>query len=203
MQPSPADVTSLLNELAAGDQEAAAKLVPLVYEELHRLATSRLRHERPDHTLQATALVHEAYMKLVAQRDAKWQNRTQFFAVASQVMRRILVDYARGQHRIRRGGKQQKVSLDDVLLVSPNRTEEVLAVNESLSRLEKFDFRQGRIVELRYFGGLTVDEAAEILGVSSKTVMREWKIAKAWLYGDLKERHGDDAGQLEQSKDAV
>ena len=203
MQPSPADVTSLLNELAAGDQEAAAKLVPLVYEELHRLATSRLRHERPDHTLQATALVHEAYMKLVAQRDAKWQNRTQFFAVASQVMRRILVDYARGQQRIRRGGKQQKVSLDDVLLVSPDRTEEVLAVNESLLRLEKFDFRQGRIVELRYFGGLTVDEAAEILGVSSKTVMREWKIAKAWLYGDLKERHGDDAGQLEQSKDAV
>ena len=203
MQPSPADVTSLLNELAAGDQEAAAKLVPLVYEELHRLAASRLRHERPDHTLQATALVHEAYMKLVAQRDAKWQNRTQFFAVASQVMRRILVDYARGQHRIRRGGKQQKVSLDDVLLVSPDRTEEVLAVNESLLRLEKFDFRQGRIVELRYFGGLTVDEAAEILGVSSKTVMREWKIAKAWLYGDLKERHGDDAGKLEQSKDAV
>ena len=203
MQPSPADVTSLLNELAAGDQEAAAKLVPLVYEELRRLATSRLRHERPDHTLQATALVHEAYMKLVAQRDAKWQNRAQFFAVASQAMRRILVDYARGQHRIRRGGKQQKVSLDDVLLVSPDRTEEVLAVNESLSRLEKFDFRQGRIVELRYFGGLTVDEAAEILGVSSKTVMREWKIAKAWLYGDLKERHGDDAGQLEQSKDAV
>ena len=203
MQPSPADVTSLLNELAAGDQEAAAKLVPLVYEELHRLATSRLRHERPDHTLQATALVHEAYMKLVAQRDAKWQNRAQFFAVSSQVMRRILVDYARGQQRIRRGGKQQKVSLDDVLLVSPDRTEEVLAVNESLLRLEKFDFRQGRIVELRYFGGLTVDEAAEILGVSSKTVMREWKIAKAWLYGDLKERHGDDAGQLEQSKDAV
>jgi DNA-directed RNA polymerase specialized sigma24 family protein len=98
---------------------------------------------------------------------------------------------------------QQKVSLDDVLLVSPDRTEQVLAVNESLLRLEKFDFRQGRIVELRYFGGLTVDEAAEILGVSSKTVMREWKIAKAWLYGDLKERHGDDAGQLEQSKDAV
>ena len=203
MEPAPADVTSLLNKLAEGDQEAAAQLVPLIYDELHRLAARRLRHERPDHTLQATALVHEAYMKLVAQRDAKWQNRTQFFAVASQVMRRILVDYARGQQRIRRGGKEQKVSLDDVLLVSSDRTEEVLAVNESLLRLEKFDFRQGRIVELRYFGGLTVDEAAEILGVSSKTVMREWKIAKAWLYGDLKERHGDDAGQLEQSKDAV
>ena len=203
MEPSPADVTSLLNKLAEGDQEAAAQLVPLIYDELHRLAARRLRHERPGHTLQATALVHEAYMKLTAQREAKWQNRAQFFAVASQVMRRILVDYARGQHRIRRGGKQQKVSLDDVLLVSPDRTEEVLAVNESLLRLEKFDFRQGRIVELRYFGGLTVDEAAEVLGVSSKTVMREWKIARAWLYGDLKERHGDDAGQLEQSKDAV
>ena len=191
MQPSPADVTSLLNELAAGDQEAAAKLVPLVYEELHRLATGRLRHERPDHTLQATALVHEAYMKLVAQRDAKWQNRTQFFAVASQVMRRILVDYARGQHRIRRGGKQQKVSLDDVLLVSPDRTEEVLNVHESLSRLEKIDARQARIVELRYFGGLTFEETAEVVGISTKTVMRELKVAKAWLYGDLKERCAD------------
>ena len=191
MQPSPADVTSLLNELAAGDQEAAAKLVPLVYEELHRLAACRLRHERPEHTLQATALVHEAYMKLVAQRDAKWQNRTQFFAVASQVMRRILVDYARGQQRIRRGGKQQKVSLDDVLLVSPDRTEEVLNVHESLSRLEKIDARQARIVELRYFGGLTVEETAEVVGISTKTVMRELKVAKAWLYGDLKSRFAD------------
>lgn len=203
MQPSPTDVTSLLNKLAEDDQEAAAQLVPLIYDELHRLAARHLRHERPGHTLQATALVHEAYMKLTAQRNARWQNRAQFFGVASQVMRHILVDYARTQQRIRRGGKQQRVSLENALLVSPDRTEELLAVNESLSRLEKFDFRQGRIVELRYFGGLTVDEAAGILGVSSKTVKREWKIAKAWLYGDLKERHGDDAGQLEQSKDAV
>jgi len=115
--------------LAAGDQEVAAQLVPLVYEELRRLAVRRLRQERPDHTLQATALVHEAYVKLAAQRDAKWQNRAQFFGVASQVMRRILVDYARGQQRIRRGGKQQKVALDDVLLVSPERTDEVLSVH--------------------------------------------------------------------------
>jgi RNA polymerase sigma-70 factor, ECF subfamily len=191
MQPSPADVTSLLNELAAGDQEAAAKLVPLVYEELHRLAARRRRHERPDHTLQTTALVHEAYMKLAAQRDAKWQNRAQFFGVASQVMRRILVDYARGQQRIRRGGKQQKVSLDDALLVSPDRTEEVLSVHESLSRLETLDGRQARIVELRYFGGLTVEEIAEVVGISTKTVMRELKVAKAWLYGDLKDRCAD------------
>ena len=191
MQPSPADVTSLLNELAAGDQEAAAKLVPLVYQELRRLAACRLRHERPDHTLQATALVHEVYMKLAAQRDAKWQNRAQFFGVASQVMRRILVDYARGQQRIRRGGKQQKVSLDAVLLVSPDRTEEVLTVHESLSRLEELDARQARIVELRYFGGLTVEETAEVIGISTKTVMREFNVAKAWLYGDLKDRCAD------------
>lgn len=191
MEPSPADVTSLLNKLAAGDQEAAAQLVPLVYEELRRMAARRLRQERPDHTLQATALVHEAYVKLAAQRSAKWQNRAQFFGVASQVMRRILVDYARKQQRIRRGGKQQKVSLDDVLLVSPDRTEEVLTVHESLSRLEKLDARQARIVELRYFGGLTVEEIAEVVCISTKTVMRELNVAKAWLYGDLKERDGE------------
>ena len=191
MEPAPADVTSLLNKLAAGDQEAAAQLVPLIYEELRHLAARRLRQERPDHTLQATALVHEAYVKLAAQRDAKWQNRAQFFGVASRVMRRILVDYARGQQRIRRGGKQQKVSLDDVLLVSPDRTEEVLSVHESLSRLEKLDARQARIVELRYFGGLTVEEIAEVVGISTKTVMRELNVAKAWLYGDLKDRRAD------------
>ena len=191
MEPSPADVTSLLNKFAAGDQEAAAELVPLVYKELRRLAARRLRHERPDHTLQATALVHEAYVKLAAQRDAKWQNRAQFFGVASQVMRRILVDYARGQQRIRRGGKQQKVSLDDVVLVSPERSEEVLSVHESLSRLEKLDARQAQTVELRYFGGLTVEEIAEVVGISTKTVMRELNVAKAWLYGDLKEGHAE------------
>src|ERR1700730_16448342 len=191
MEPAPPDVTSLLNKFAAGDQEAAAELVPLVYKELRRLAARRLRHERPDHTLQATALVHEAYVKLAAQRDAKWQNRAQFFGVASQVMRRILVDYARGQQRVRRGGKQQKVSLDDVVLVSPDRTEEVLTVHESLSRLEKLDARQARIVELRYFGGLTVEEIADVVGISTKTVTRELNVAKAWLYGDLKDRHAD------------
>jgi RNA polymerase sigma-70 factor (ECF subfamily) len=203
MEPAPADVTSLLNKLAAGDQEAAAQLVPLVYEELRRLAARRLRQERPDHTLQATALVHEAYLKLSAQGNAKWQNRTQFFAVASHVMRRILVDYARGQQRVRRGGKQQKVSLDDVVLVSPDRTEEVLTVHESLSRLEKLDARQARIVELRYFGGLTVEEIAEVVGISTKTVTRELNVAKAWLYGDLKERNADDAPQLGPDKGSV
>ena len=191
MEPSPADVTSLLNRLAAGDQEAATQLIPLVYDELRHLAARRLRQERPDHTLQATALVHEVYVKLSAQRDAKWQNRAQFFGVASQVMRRILVDYARGQQRIRRGGKQQKVSLDDVVLVSPERTEEVLTVHESLARLEKLDARQARIVELRYFGGLTVEEIDEVVGISTKTVTRELNVAKAWLYGDLKEGNAE------------
>jgi RNA polymerase sigma-70 factor, ECF subfamily len=186
MEASPGDVTSLLNRLAGGDQEAAAQLAPLVYEELHRLAARCLRHEQPGHALQTTELLHEAYIKLTAQRSARWQNRAQFFAVASQVMRRLLVDYARTQQRSKRGGHQEKVSFNEVLLVSPDRTEELLAVNESLSRLEKLDPRQGRIVELRYFGGLTVDEVAEVLGVSSKTVLREWNSAKAWLYGDLK-----------------
>lgn len=137
MDSSPVEVTSLLNKLTQGDHEAAAKLVPLVYDELRRIATSRLRHERPDHTLQTTALVHEAYLKLVEQRNTKWQNRAQFFGVASQAMRRILVDYARGQQRMRRGGKQQNVALNDVVLVSPERTNEVIAVNESLAKLEK------------------------------------------------------------------
>ena len=192
MEPAP-DVTLLLNKLAAGDQKAASELVPLIYEELRRLAARHLAHERSDHTLQATALVHEAYVKLAAQKEAKWQNRAQFFGVASQAMRRILVDYARGKQRIRRGGKQQKMSLDGVLLVSQDHTEEVLAVHESLSRLEKLDARQARIVELRYFGGLTVEETAEVVGVSTKTVMRELNVAKAWLYGDLKDRHAEDA----------
>lgn len=190
MEPAP-DVTLLLNKLAAGDQKAAAELVPLVYEELRELAARHLAHERPDHTLQTTALVHEAYLKLAAQKAAKWQNRAQFFGVASQAMRRILVDYARGKQRIRRGGKQQKVSLDDVSLVSPSRTEEVLAVHESLSRLEALDSRQARIVELRYFGGLKVEEIAEVVGISAKTVMRELNVAKAWLYGDLRDRSAD------------
>ena len=201
-RPAP-DVTTLLNKLAAGDQEAAAQLMPLIYRELRRLAVRRLRYERRGHTLQATALVHEVYLKLAGQPSAKWQSRTQFFAVASQLMRRILVDYARTQQRIRRGGKQERVSLEEVLLIATERTEEVLAVHESLSRLEKLDTRQGRIVELRYFGGLTVDETADVLHISSKTVIREWNMAKAWLYGELKERQGHDGGGMEQSKSAV
>src|SRR5215471_1087017 len=186
MQSSVGDITQLLNRLADGDQRATVALVPLVYKELRRLAVRRLRHERSDHTLQATALVHEAYMKLAAQRGAKWQNRAQFFAVASQAMRRILVDYARTQQRTKRGGKQLRVTLKDVGVVFPRISEEILAVNESLVRLEKLDPRQARIVEFLYFSGLTVEEAAEALGISSRTVIREWNVARAWLYANLK-----------------
>ena len=184
MEPAP-DVTLLLSKSAAGDQKAAAELVPLVYKELRRLAARHLARERPDHTLQATALVHEAYVKLAGQKAAKWQNRAQFLGVASQAMRRILVDYARGKQRIRRGGKQQKVLLDDVLLVSPGRSEEVLAVHESLSRLEKLDARQARIVELRYFGGLSLEDACAVMGTSRATAKREWAAAKVWLFREL------------------
>lgn len=154
---------------------------------------SHLRHERPDHTLQPTALVHEAYIKLVGLQNAAWQSRVHFFAVASNVMRQILVDYARRQHRAKRGGRQEKVSLDEVLLVTPDRPDKILALHECLTRLEELDGRQARIVELRYFGGLTVEEAAEVLGVSLTTIRREWTTAKAWLYGELKEQYGNHA----------
>jgi len=190
--PSHGYVTALLNQLADGDKGAEAKLVPLIYDELRRLAARSLRYERRDHTLQATALVHEAYIKLAGQRDVKWQNRTQFFAIASQAMRRILVDYARRQQRSKRGGRQAHVALDEICVVSPCPSDELLAVDESLASLEKLDPQQARIVELRYFGGLTVEESAEVLGISEKTVTREWSAAKAWLYGDLKERSSDE-----------
>src|SRR5207302_2090385 len=152
----------------------------------------RLRAERADHTLQPTALVHEAYLKLVAQRNANWQNRAHFFAVASQLMRRILVDYARGHLRAKRGGKQVKLPLDKVFIISRGRCDELLALDESLERLGKLDARQSRIVELRFFGGLSVEEGSKVLRVSAKTVKREWSLAKAWLYGELRERHGHE-----------
>jgi RNA polymerase sigma factor (TIGR02999 family) len=189
----PPDVTSLLRKLAEGNQEAAREVIPVIYRELHRLALGHLRHERRNHTLQANALVHEVYIKLVAQRNTDWKNRAHFFAVASNLMRRILVDYARRQLRAKRGGRQSKLSLDEVVLLSRDRPDKVLALDECLTRLEKLDPRQSRIVELRYFGGLTVEEAAEILGSSPSTVRREWTSAKAYLYGQLKHCDGTDA----------
>src|SRR5262249_1120927 len=177
--------------------------VPVVYGELRRLAGSYMRRERQDHTLQATALVHEAYLKLVEQRSVNWQSRAHFFGVAAQLMRRILIDHARGHLRQKRGGEQKKLSLDQAYIFSEQQSAELLAVDEALERLSKLDPRQARVVELRFFGGLSVEEAAEVLGVSPKTVKRDWSVAKTWLYADLKARHGIDAATMGERQDAV
>jgi RNA polymerase sigma-70 factor (ECF subfamily) len=187
------DVTLLLSALTRGDEAAASKLIPVVYNELRRLAGSYMRRERADHTLQATALVHEAFLKLVNQRSVSWQSRAHFFGVAAQLMRRILVDHARGHSRQKRGGEPVKVSLDEAFVSAESQADEVLAVDDSLDALAKVDPRQARVVELRFFGGLSVEEAAGVLGVSPKTVKREWSVAKAWLTADLKQRHGIDS----------
>ena len=180
------DVTQLLIELANGNKEAGAKLIPLVYAELHRLARRQMRGERPDHTLQTTALVNEAYVKLAHHPPPGWQNRAHFFAVAAQIMRRILVDHARGHLRQKRGHGQKGFPLDEQLVFSPERSAELLQLDESLQRLARLDSRQSRIVEMRFFAGLTVEETAEVLHISPKTVKREWSIAKAWLHGELR-----------------
>jgi len=186
------DVTRLLSALTRGDEDAAGKLIPAVYDELRRLAGSYMRRERTDHTLQATALVHEAFLKLVEQRSVNWQSRAHFFGIAAQLMRRILVDHARGHSRDKRGGNQVHVSIDEAFVYAEHHADEVLAVDESLNKLAKIDPRQARVVELRFFGGLSVEEAAEVLGVSPKTVKRDWSVAKAWLTADLKQYHGID-----------
>ena len=203
MGPQSLDVTSLLKQVTNGDHKAVALLISAVYDELHRVAERHLRLERPNHTLQPTALVHEAYLKLVAQRDADWQDKTHFCAVASQVMRRILVDYARGRRRVKRGGNQAPLPLDEAFAISVDRCEQVLALDEALERLAALDARQSRVVELRFFGGLTVEETATVLGISPKTVKREWSMAKSWLYGEMKTRHGNDAGKMGTHKSSV
>ncbi|MEO8623448.1 MAG: sigma-70 family RNA polymerase sigma factor [bacterium] len=185
--PPPPDVTPLLLAWGNGDDAAGAQLLPVVYAELHRQASRAMRREAEEHTLQATALVHEAYLRLVDQRRIEWRNRAQFFGVAAQTMRRILVDYARGQHAIKRGGGQQQITLSDVNqpLANTDDSVDVLALHEALDRLAAFDPDQARLVELRYFGGLNIEETAETLGVSSATVKREWAIARAWLRREL------------------
>jgi RNA polymerase sigma-70 factor (ECF subfamily) len=190
------DVTVLLAQLADGDQKAASRLVPLVYSELRRMAARYMRRERVDHTLQTTALVHEAYLKLVEQTSSSWENRAHFFAVAAQVMRHILVDHARGHLREKRGGGQAVLQLDEGLVFSPEQSSRLLEVDTALHRLIELDPRQGKIVELRFFGGLTVEETAAVLGISPKTVKRDWSVAKAWLHGELKQGHGNVAGEV-------
>ncbi|MGC1786618.1 MAG: sigma-70 family RNA polymerase sigma factor [Terriglobales bacterium] len=188
--PDVEDVTILLAELKNGNKEAASKLIPLVYDELRRLAGSYMRHERSNHTLQATALVHEAYLKLVKQRSIDWQSQAHFFGVAAQVMRRILLDHARGHLREKRGRGERTVPIEEALVFAPEQSLELVKLDQALERLTKLDPRQGKIVELRFFGGLTVEQTAELLGISPKTVKREWSMAKAWLHGDLKATHG-------------
>ncbi len=203
MNPGCEDVTVLLAELSKGNEQAASRLIPLVYNELRRLAGGYMRRERTDHTLQATALVHEAYLKLVEQRNVNWQGRTHFFAIAAQVMRRFLIDHARGHLREKRGAGERPIPLDEALVFAPEQSLELVKLDESLERLAQLDARQSKIVELRFFGGLTVEQTAEVLGISPKTVKRDWSVAKAWLHGDLKANHGDSAGKLGNDKAAV
>jgi len=180
------DITHFLQELSEGDEEVFDKLMPLVYEELRRQAARYLRRERENHTLQATALIHEAYLKLVNQKEVRWQNRAHFYAIAAQAMRRILIDYAKTRNREKRGGDDVKLQLDDIVEPSSNaRSIDLEALDEALNRLAKFDARQARVVELRYFSGLTEQETAEVLKVSPATVRLDWKMAKAWLHNQL------------------
>ncbi|MFN2530174.1 MAG: sigma-70 family RNA polymerase sigma factor [Pyrinomonadaceae bacterium] len=181
MEP-PESVTQLLVDWSRGDQTALDKLMPLVYSELRRLATNYLRHERVGHTLQPTALVNEAYLKLVDQKHGKWQNRAQFFGISAQLMRRILVDHARQHQAAKRGGLDQKrLSITSAEALVKQQQTDLLALNEALDELTRLDPQQSKIVELRYFGGLSIEEAAKVLGVGHATVERDWKMARAWL----------------------
>ena len=185
--PGRTDVTNILKRASDGDESAVNRLLPLVYDELRALAESYLQHERPDHTLQATALVHEAYVRLIKQEEVEWQNRAHFFAVAAQAIRRILVDHARAHEREKRGGGRRRVGLDESVAAAPGRDLDLLALDEALEKLTRLSERQARIVELRFFGGLSLNEVAAFLGVSPRTVDGDWSMARAWLRRALQE----------------
>jgi RNA polymerase sigma-70 factor, ECF subfamily len=182
----PEDVTGLLLAWNKGDEVALEKLIPLVYEELRRLAGRNLRTERWDHTIQTTALVHEAYLRLVDQRHVQWQNRAHFFAVAAKIMRHILINYARDQRAEKRGGDSIKVPLDEALLLGPERNIDLIALDDALTRLAETDARKAQLVELRFFSGLKIEEAALVMNISLATAKRDWTVAKAWLYREIK-----------------
>lgn len=182
---APSEFSGLLAAFRDGDREVEPKLFSLVYDELHRLAAHYLRQERPDHTLQTTGLVHEAYIRLMGQTASNWQDRSHFFALAAQSMRRILVDYARAHRAGKRGGSLQKVSLEEPLVISEEQSGMMMALDEALDRLAHLDARQSKIVELRYFGGFTIQEVAKLLAISPRTVEREWDMARAWLHAEL------------------
>jgi RNA polymerase sigma factor (TIGR02999 family) len=183
---SPHKVTQLLQQWSRGDDAALAELTPLVYEELRRLAHHFMDGQRPDHTLQTTALVNEAYLRLADQTNLNWQSRAHFFAVAARAMRQILVSYARTQHAQKRGGHAVKVDLDEAALVSPEESKEIVELHEALEQLSALDSRKAQIVELKYFGGLNYDEIAEVLKISRITARRDWEFAKVWLYTELR-----------------
>jgi len=184
--PVKANITELLHQWSSGKTEVAEELLPLIYDELHRRAAAFMRRERHNHTLQPTALVHEAYIKLIDQRNDDWNDREHFFAIASQVMRRILVDHARTRHRQKRGGSKDNLPLEDVLIAGADEANvDLIALDESMRKLAKLDPQQERLVELRYFGGLSLEEAAKAIGVSRATAAREWQVAKAWLHREM------------------
>jgi RNA polymerase sigma factor (TIGR02999 family) len=182
--PEQSSVTELLVASHKGDPEALNKLLPLVYDELRRVAERYLRRERPDHTLQATALVHEAYIRLIDQ-DVPWQNRAHFFGIAAEMMRRILIDHARGLQAAKRGSGGIKLPLDDVINLSDERAADLIVLDEAMKALAEIDPQKSRIVELRFFGGLSIEETAEVLGLGTATIIRQWKLAKAWLYHEV------------------
>lgn len=184
-EPDDGEVTQLLQQLSAGDREAADQLMPIVYEEFRALASSYMAREGRDHTFQPTALVNEVYLKLIDQKKTTWKSKSHFFAIGAQAMRRILVDHARAARREKRGGAAQRVELHDDIALSPGREEDILAVHEALEKLTRLDPRQAKIVELRFFGGLTVDEVAEVLEVSKRTVESDWTMVRAWLRREL------------------
>jgi RNA polymerase sigma factor (TIGR02999 family) len=182
----PANITQMLIDLTDGNAEVVNQILPHIYDELRRLASSYLRRERSDHTLQPTALVHEAYMKLIDQKKVRWQNRAHFFGIAAQVMRRILLDHARKHNAEKRGGEAEKMPIEEeILVVSHAKSAELIALDDALESLASLDEQKAKIVELRYFGGLSIEETAEVLGVSVPTINRQWRIAKAWLYSQI------------------
>ena len=182
-----ANVTRILKRASCGDDSAVKRLMPLVYDELRALAESYLQNERPDHTLQATALVHEAYVRLIKQEDVEWQNRAHFFGVAAQAIRRILVDHARGHKRAKRGGDLQRFHLDEDIALSDAPDLDLLGLDEAMEKLATFHERAARVVELRFFGGLNREEVAEFLGISLRTMADDWRLARAWLRRELQE----------------
>jgi len=179
------EITQLLDAWSSGNQSALDQLYPLVYDELHRLARRYMSREKKDHTLQTTALINEAYVRLVDQRNVHWANRSHFFAISAQIMRRILIDHARSQAYAKRGGGQQQVSLDETATLQVTRADDLLKLDDALNSLAEIDQRRSRVVELRYFGGLSNQEIAQALGISPNTVTRDWNMARAWLYQQL------------------